>query len=198
MDVVSGLRIVPFRRRSPIWLAKRLPAVVASNQERIAFDFPHVPARYGTFWRALRSILGLWFQRGLIPFAVVFDGEVVGVATLWNAHVMGRGYQHEQRIADGPNVALWLCSRESRPWRAQIALMPHVLMLLALEVRRRKLPGVPWTLARPEHKYSITWLTSPECGFGFVEDKPAGDYSRVDGVTHLRGLFIAHGWALAA
>lgn len=198
MTVVSGLEIVPFWRRNPIWLAMRLPRVVASNRQRIEFDFPNVPARYGTFWQALRSILRLWFRRDLIPFVVLFNGEVVGVATLWSAHIMGRGYQHGQRIADGPNVALWLCARQHRPVTGRISLMSGVLTLLARYIRKHQIPGIPWTLVRPEHTHSIACLTHTESGFGFVEDKPLGDYSRVDGVDVLRALYIAHGWTSAA
>ncbi|HVI69324.1 MAG TPA: hypothetical protein VM581_02600 [Magnetospirillaceae bacterium] len=199
MPKATGLALVPYARKMDRFtlLGVRLSSLMESNRDRIVVDFPAVVERYATPQSGIKAVDAvvrtMKHDPTFVALAVTFNGAVVGVATLICRKLMGVGMYCDTAIADGPQVAYWFCAREVRPYTIPSPLLPHILPLLAQEVRDRQLPGTPWTLVRPANQHSVACLADANNGFGgFVPWHGVSDYTRAgDGVTELRTLYHA-------
>ena len=178
-------------------LAERIPVLVRSQEDRLRGDFPLVVGRYAdadTARRTLRDRLRAIRDRGgeFDVFAVRYGGETIGLATFDQRPCVRRHgwrwFGFDEELVRGPMLACWLGSID-RPG----GLLPQILRLAAERlVTNSRLRGHAWTLVRPGHRYVRYALAEQDNGFGgFMTATEPRDFSRVDGVTTPRILYIA-------
>lgn len=191
------LKLVPFCELAGSDLAKVLHGCVKSNVDNIRQDFPRVVERYGTLDAANASVQQVLERPGkdLVPFAILYEGKVIGAATLWKSALWPTGIVGliakllRRPIVDGAQLAFWLAHRESRNGAPDNIAELVVDSLVVSCAGPQLWKGAIWSLVRPDHPRANTVLL----GAGFIVTHELPDARHVDGVPGRRKVYVKSG-----